>query len=462
MFPSNRDMLSDFSVRGTWWLTPNSQDQVSGTLRFSNDRIELQLDRAFFDGGLASAWGIGGFRADVILGQTTDNQRCSLHGVFFRGWSGQEPILVVQHLLFGAHITQNETLPDRKALVEYTGLEEWAAQHFVEERTDEATGKQVFSVSLFREVSLSIPGNPPLKQLELHTSAHSHSERTKTTLTYKSEFVVTFGCSVSVAQVVDCIRKISNLLALLMGVPVYPRTIRLMSATEHGSAQPPIDLLLALRAGPVRKKSSFEMILPLNALGPSRANQLFERWFSSDDLLRPVCDLLLSTVYNPSLYVQSTFLTLTQAIESFHRRVHGGVYVSKEEYDLLKRSLADAIPIDTDDDLKAKLTVTLEYANEFSLPKRLKNLFATIDHEHLIGILGSEDVKEFIRLIVDVRNYLTHYDESKRRSVLSSLPAMYNLNQRLKTILVLLVLKHVGVEENYVFLPLKGQMGLTQ
>ncbi len=273
---------------------------------------------------------------------------------------------------------------------------------------------------------------------------------------------MTLNYSVTVAQVVECVRKVSNLLALLMGVPVYPRTIRLVSITEDGSAQPPIDLFLALRAGPVRKKLSFEMILPLSALGRSRADQIFERWLSSDDLLRPVCDLLLSTIYSPSIYVQSTFLTLAQAIESFHRRVHGGVYVPEEKYELLQRSLVDAIPADTDGDLKTKLTRTLEHANEFSLPKRLKILFATIDHDHLTGILGSDDVKDFIRLVVDVRNYLTHYDEANRRSVLNSLSDMYNLNQRLKTILVLLMLKHIGVEENQVFRPLKGQMGLTQ
>jgi flagellar motor switch protein FliG len=203
------------------------------------------------------------------------------------------------------------------------------------------------------------------------------------------------------------------------------------------------------------------MTLPLGALGGPAADRLFRNWFSSDEKLRPVCDLLLGSIYNPDQYVQSTFLSLVQAVESFHRRLYDGNYLSKEDYENLRKNLAEAIPKDTQKDIKEKLQSMLAWGNEVSLKVRLKRLLEGIDQGNAAQLAGTTDIQEFTKLIVDIRNYLTHYDESKKPAIIENFVEMYNLNRRMRAILTLLILKYLGLAEDQLFLPLKSNLGLV-
>src|SRR5258708_20890755 len=151
------------------------------------------------------------------------------------------------------------------------------------------------------------------------------------------------------------------------------------------------------------------MLLPLDDLQQTNtAETLFTNWFEKEQVLRPVYDLLLNTVYSPGQYVQSTFLSLAQALESFHRKVYKGKYLSDEEYSSIRNALVDAIPGGIDKKLSDKLKSMLQYGNELSLKSRLEYLFQGIRRDHLDNLSGSHDPRPFIPLLLDTRNYLTH------------------------------------------------------
>jgi len=50
--------------------------------------------------------------------------------------------------------------------------------------------------------------------------------------------------------------------------------------------------------------------------------------------------------------------------------------------------------------------------------------------------------------VVKIRNYLTHYDETNRPSILDDIVKMYNLNRRLRALLIVLLLKYQSVPED--------------
>ena len=50
--------------------------------------------------------------------------------------------------------------------------------------------------------------------------------------------------------------------------------------------------------------------------------------------------------------------------------------------------------------------------------------------------------------MVKIRNYLTHYDETNRPSILDDIVKMYNLNRRLRALLIVLLLKYQSVPED--------------
>lgn len=61
-----------------------------------------------------------------------------------------------------------------------------------------------------------------------------------------------------------------------------------------------------------------------------------------------------------------------------------------------------------------------------------------------------EKSQGFIDLTVRVRNYLTHYVEDERPSIVDNTESMYNLNQRLRALLIVLLLTYLGVPEDKV------------
>jgi hypothetical protein len=131
-------------------------------------------------------------------------------------------------------------------------------------------------------------------------------------------------------------------------------------------------------------------------------------WLSKAELLQPVYDLYLGVYYNPTLYVNLQFLSYAQALETYHRRAIGGKYVPDGKCAAVSGRLADAIPAELEPDFRASIRARLQYIHEYSLRKRLTDLF-----EQFMPVAGVQlsNAPNLIMDIVSVRNYLTHYEQ---------------------------------------------------
>jgi hypothetical protein len=287
-----------------------------------------------------------------------------------------------------------------------------------------------------------------------------HTALSKRRLTNQSRFTLEFSNPATLQTVTESVRSLANLLSLLIDEAVQPTNIRLTIQDEPTGADVFANYAIPPRAAQPKKKADFEMLIPFDDLQQANmAEALFINWFKNEQVLRPIYDLLLSTVYSPGRYVQSTFLSLAQALESFHRKVYEGKYLSEEEYASIRKALVDAIPAGTDKKLSDKLKTMLQYGNELSLKTRLEKLFEGIRRDHLDNLSGSDDPRRFIRLLVDIRNYLTHYD-GKKPSILENTVEMYNLNRRMTALLMLLIFKYLGLPEDFVFVPIVARLRL--
>ncbi|NEP42533.1 MAG: hypothetical protein F6K35_26250, partial [Okeania sp. SIO2H7] len=98
-----------------------------------------------------------------------------------------------------------------------------------------------------------------------------------------------------------------------------------------------------------------------------------ERWFDSWEKLASTFNLFFSIRYKPDIYLENKFINLVHAVESYHRRL------IKEEEILIER-------------LKGLVKQTSEVTNQLIQDKDL-----------------------FFTKVIDTRNYLTHYRESKKK-----------------------------------------------
>ena len=140
------------------------------------------------------------------------------------------------------------------------------------------------------------------------------------------------------------------------------------------------------------------------------------------------------------MYLEHRFLSLIQAIESFHQRIYGGEYLSDENYKKVYDTLVNAIPNGVKIDFKESLENKLKYGNEFSLRKRLKEIFDK--YQEILNVF-IENKNTFIEKVVDTRNYQTYHDEDlKERS--ASGKKLYHLTQKLKILLEICLLTELG------------------
>lgn len=138
-----------------------------------------------------------------------------------------------------------------------------------------------------------------------------------------------------------------------------------------------------------------------------------QRWIGNSEKLRTVLDLYFKSYYDRSWYIYSQFLDLARALEAYHRTFHGGQYLSKEDYEPIKKTLIGAIPDCVEKSHRDALIGRLDFGHEFSLRTRLKNVIHVVLEEQsdvVESFLGKPS--KFIGQVVDARNRLTHPDGS--------------------------------------------------
>lgn len=139
-------------------------------------------------------------------------------------------------------------------------------------------------------------------------------------------------------------------------------------------------------------------------------------WIDAYNIIEPALNLFFSVRYNPTQYVESEFLSLAQALETYHRQLT---------------------------------------RNNMILKDRLKEIIEPF-HQY-IG--NDEEIEEIIEKIKISRNYYTHYDD---RLVNRAIPCneLPYLSKKMEGILQLAFLTKIGFDESEVEKIFNGYSGL--
>jgi hypothetical protein len=146
--------------------------------------------------------------------------------------------------------------------------------------------------------------------------------------------------------------------------------------------------------------------------------------------------LYFSTLYNSYLYLENNFLSLVQAIESYHRRSFETKELEKEDKDSLIQQILDAIDPTHHDLISNKL----KYIDEPSLRSRLKAIF----DEHRSVLDNYIRKKRFCHKTYIARNYYTHYDNQLKVEV--DKIDIIDLINKLEIVIEVCLLKELGFD----------------
>jgi ApeA N-terminal domain 1 len=379
-------------------------------------------------------------RLELVLGSDADGQLFTLHKLDLLHLS-RTSAFRVSYLLVGRHFFSPDEIMFGSALIQYTHLEAWSCYQLT--RSSKSATPDFFSLEVPTGVAtlLKASGAGAAKELSLDAYTSQRFTLGLVELKPSAHFSTVFAENANLRAVFAFGNELGQFMTMLVGEPSYVKKVRLFD--RDGTA---VEVFYPSTIRAEGEIHPLEMCFPLPDIA-NVAPMLVKGWFASLPTLEPVYDLLFGTLFGRDSFVRTKFLSLTQAIESFHRRAYGGTYASVEDFTKVESALKAAVPTGTPDPLKQRISDSIRYANEYSLRKRIKEVLQGLAPA-TTQMLKLSDAGGCADLLVRTRNYLTHFDEQSRTMLVDDIVAMHYMNERLTALLFILVLKRLGLAED--------------
>lgn len=463
---------------GYWWLPSNESRKIPGTLSYSvtgDTRIlectgTLRSDQLIpsqdvipvIHGFLPDGTPVSLMKCTVSRRQisqlTCDTYRCAA-------------------ILRGSHVAGIEHEVFQSGRVQFTLLQEWISTtpfKFKLEFPNDAQRDQfkyelayqsqtfvifnVQSISSTLEVDsvTSIPGVPLGDQIKLKNTYYLKliPDRQRSLAWYLEQFQILRSC-----------------VALLVGEPVYFIAVDLIQLVDQSDREP-LSVTANLYSrfyGYTKSREKFDsgavfrMLVPYPVIEREYPD-IFDRWFADYGRLATPYSTFFGVLFLDTLTLEHRFLTLMQALESFHRHTMQNEYMSPEEYkEQVETPLVAAIPSRLDGErpipngLREALMARLKYGNEYSLRRRIHDLFSIIGSD-LTNVV-TDDVNNFIASIVDRRNRLTHRTKESPRPSEAETVELFKLCEQLEIFMTALFMQRVGVDPDVYSVKVRERAG---
>lgn len=466
---STQSTLQDtFEIDGYWWEFGKAEsEQVHGTLNFSPDNgIRLETDGPLTDDEkppLEPGFKLfpSGKEIPFIAGFTRYGEHIYLLDCLIAGKQLNFPGLAVhvykaETLLISSHNLSWDT-PDgplfKSFQINLTHLEEWMSlSPIIQERGETENGEAWFQTRYVHTKNLlkitDLPGY--VLSLSFAITAPTHLPLYNRIWQQTTYFDIEASEPKPLSWLRQRVFELRHLVAVLSGEAIYPREIKAFGDEIDGRLVTVQVFYAAPRSRWAEKLQDFSIILRGSELIENNLERTFNLWSEKQEYLKPLTDHLLGIIYNSQLLVQS-FLSLTQALEGYHRRRIGGQYFSKEEYrpfqEALEATIAGFELAESErqkelDDMKQSLTKgCVQYGYQYSFLKRIKELWSALEPE--IQAYFNID-NPYLVTIKDTRNYYTHYDPEDENKALKD--ASLNVaSTRLAALVLILILRELEI-----------------
>jgi len=172
----------------------------------------------------------------------------------------------------------------------------------------------------------------------------------------------------------------------------------------------------------------------------------FKRFHEIRETNRMALDLFFSHYYTNGSFITQQFTDMVHALEGLHRGVRGGNFIDPKKYkEELFPILIAAIPDKIDADLKQSLEKRLQFGNDLSLRRRLKELARSHD-EYTRQIIGKP--ADFADLIAVLRNKVAHALGSEKTTLKNLMEYVVQLH-RAKILFQLEILLQIGFPRDF-------------
>ncbi|SRR6266496_4246067 len=448
------ELQSKFQLEGVFWDAARPDDKFAGTLSSNGKRLELVTRAELVTPTPAMFMGTDEASVPDVVHGFTSNGDCTIIGLQQIDTPGLldypkergvrwRRFRVIGVCLTGWHLANDTAEVLTAADLTYTGIGEWLPGCGASiTRTGETT---IISVPKKRRTVLDVCVLAKRFHVLIKIDPNLQFQLGGKNFSAQSEPIVMLEPSEprSLQWFVEVMHRFENFLSLCLGTSVRAKTMRLIGKsgdTESGWVIRP-------RGGKVEKPS---IALWLRCDG-SQLSSAVASWFSMSEEFTPLENLIYGTIRHSSLFVETEFLSLAQAIESFHRLTDKSTVVEPQVFAQVKEDLSGFISQQgwAQSAIAERCKEAINFVNEPTFQNRIQSLLGDIDPERLKRIIGDPVI--FEQALKQTRNYLTHPGTKKKEKVLTGSKELFLFNQKLHVLLRLLMLKTMGFAEGAIF-----------
>jgi len=461
-------MLSKSEYKGKWWIPADSHNEIDGTLKINPDgtgtlEIRGELIKEDFSEFPATSEEV-----EIILGRASDGSKLTLFNCQLAGTSHSSEGFPLQTIniatnILNVHFMTGDTISFRKLMVEFKHFE-----HLIKSTRIQVTNSsQVANILTINNVEreeipfFSVDGF----NIKIIVDVHSMITRIplkKITVEELPYILIEAETERKYADYLKIIDKLQYFFTFCILKTVYPVEIQGESAAstweppkdwnktkDNGVIFEPIQIISHWVDLPDPSQTDeVDRIEVLFILDEIRENSelILKNWWIKNDEFKSVFDIYFGTIFNSKMYLENTYLSLAQCIESYHRKSSRFLdyHIQPEEYqkriEIVKEALKANSQLTTSE--KKSIINTLKLGNGLSLEYRIQKLLAAYPTISPY-IVGKEE--NFPNTIALNRNNLTHLDP-KPQNKYATFWELYDLSTRMRLLLITVFLDELGFD----------------
>lgn len=432
-------MKEAFEYNGLWWLPNKPDNKVCGILKFVPKKEILldltgTLENSDEDFNRATL-------IDVIHGLTSDGKEITLHRCFEikRSFGSGFPISSYDCdiILVGAHYNSYTNIVFKEMYINYSNLDQWININGFDIQIRPG-GESIIKYKKPNKIKALINRDLHLGIAFSSKGPNENIVQRETRIEQTAYIGIRFSEQKHLSEFKNINFIIHNFLSLAIGVPVHPLSI-IGYASENNSEQ----VMIFYRS--LDSPRTSEIINPYKMLFTfedisTRFEDFLSNWINKAELLSPVCNLYFGIEYSSQMYLELQFLSIMQALESYHRRIMNHPEIPEHEFERKIKEILDSAP----EDYKSWLKYKLAHSNQPHLRIRLNDLYERFEII-MNGFVANKD--DFITNSVNTRNYLTHYNPELKNKSVKGEELLFIIN-KLKLMTELCLLAEIGFSLN--------------
>lgn len=442
--------VSNLEYAGLWWLPENPSIQYIGKLTIST-KFDFNLE--LFESFVGKRQIFENLQFPIILGVADGRQFTLVDCTRLQTSEGFPGIIhsnySMRKILNGIHLSNPDEIKLKSLSVQFTYLNEWI--NFSGIQSEIANNTRGVTISYEKPDSIMHNIGDSLA-IWIGFVGNFANLFSKTEVNLKEDKILRFVpmTEKNLKNLDSLSHLVQHFLTLMIGNRVYPlKTYGRCKNNQISAESPNPEIVFEI----IKKPRGFsEDFKPLRSMDlrtqyseiRGQMDTFLRNWIDKSDRLSSTSDLYFSTLYLGKLTAENHFLRMAQALESYHQRMIGGVFLSPEAYLETKKMLTTSIPpldIEDYDEFKQSLSSRIKYGYSYSFKKRIDEIVRRYDDIFTPSIL---DISEFVKTVRDTRDYLTHYEVELQEKAASG-SELYYLARDLEDLVKMCLMTEIGL-----------------